>query len=201
MPKATPIKHPIEQIGGSVKKTAWSSVIESVITMIFGILLVAWPNATISVVANILGIIFIVSGTYKIINYFIVKGQDDYFNNDLLAGVLALLIGIAAITVGEDIAIVFRIIVGIWMVYESLVRINTSIKLHAAGINAWSYILCIALVMMALGLFVTFNNGAIVQLMGWMLIVTGIIGIVGDVIFIHRVNEFIDKISKATKAE
>ena len=197
MTKAEVIKRPVEQVSGSIKKQAWSAIIESLVILFFGILLVAWPGVTVYVLANVLGAILICVGIYKIINYFIMKGQNDFFNNDLLSGVLALLIGIAAIVIGEDIAGIFRIIIGIWMVYEALVRINTSIKLYAAGIKSWSYLLIIAIIMLILGIFVTFNTGAVIQLIGWMMIATGIVGILGDVMFIQQVNTVVDKLTSS----
>lgn len=196
MSKVEIIKHPIDKLGWDLKKSAWSAVAESILIMIFGILLVVWPDITIVVIANILGAIFIVSGIYQIINYFVVKGQNDFFNNGLLSGVVALLIGIAAIVIGENIASIFRIIIGIWMIYESLVRVNTAIKLHSAGIKVWSYILIIAIMMLALGIFVTFNSGAIIQLIGWTMILTGVIGVVGDAMFIQQINTVVEKLTK-----
>lgn len=196
MSKVEIIKRPVEKIGWDLKKSAWSAAIESLLIMIFGILWVVWPDMTIIVVANILGAIFIASGIYQIINYFVVKGQNDFFNNGLLSGVVALLIGIATIIIGEDIANIFRIIIGIWMVYEALVRVNTAIKLHSAGIKVWSYILIIAIMMLALGIFVTFNSGAVIQLIGWMMILTGVVGIVGDTMFIQQINTVVDKLTK-----
>ena len=196
MSKVKAIQRPIDKISWDLKKSAWSAAIESLIVLIFGILLVVWPDITVVVIANILGAIFIVSGIYQIINYFVVKGHNDFFNNGLLFGVISVLVGIAAIVIGEDIANVFRVIIGIWMIYESLVRVNTSIKLQSAGIKTWSYILIIALMMLALGIFVTFNSGAIMQLIGWMMILTGIIGVVGDAMFIQQVNNVVEKITK-----
>lgn len=195
MSKVEIIKHPVEQIGWNIKKSAWSAVIESLVIMLFGILLVAWPDVTIVVIANLLGAVFVVGGIYQIINYFVVKGHNDFFNNGLLAGVVSTLVGIAAIVIGEDIANVFRVIIGIWMIYESLVRINTSIKLHSANIKTWSYILIIALAMLALGIFVTFNTGAVVQLIGWMMIASGIIGVVGDVMFVQQISNITDNLT------
>jgi len=196
MSKAEVIKRPIEKLNWDLKKSAWSAAIESILIMLFGILLVVWPDITVVVIANILGGILIVSGAYQIINYFVVKGQNDFFNNGLLAGVIAILVGIAAIVIGKDIANIFRIIIGIWMVYESLVRVNTAIKLHAVGVKIWSYILVIALVMLALGVFVAFNSGAAIQLIGWVMILTGIVGIVGDMMFLQQINTVVDKITK-----
>lgn len=197
-PKAEIIRRPIERISADIKKSAWSAAVESLVILIFGILMVVWPDITIIVIANILGVIFIISGIYQVINYFVVKGQNDFFNNSLLSGVLALLVGIAALVIGEDLANVFRIIIGIWMIYESLVRMNTAIKLHSVGVKSWSYVLIIAICMLAVGIFVTFNTGAVITLIGWMMILSGIFGIVGDIMFIQHVNAVADVLTGKT---
>lgn len=196
MSKTEVIKRPIEKIGWDLKKSAWSAVIESLVIILFGILMIVWPDITMAVIANILGAIFIVNGVYQIINYFVVKGQNDFFNNGLLIGVISLLVGIAAIVIGENIANVFRIIIGIWMIYESLVRVNTAIKLHSVGVQTWKYIVIIALVMLALGLFIVFNTGALAQLIGWVMVAAGIIGIIGDVMFVQQINTVVEKLTK-----
>lgn len=194
MPKAEIIKRPVEQVGGEVKKSAWSAVIESLAILILGILFVAWPEVMIQVVAYVVGAFFIVKGAFQIINYFIEKGQNDFFNNDLLMGVVSVLIGIAALAIGAGIAEIFRIVVGIFLIYESLVRMNTAVKLHTAGVSIWKYVLVLALIILVLGIFVTFNDVATV--IGWMMIIAGIVGIVGDVMFIQQVNTVVEKLTK-----
>ncbi|MBR3172652.1 DUF308 domain-containing protein [Candidatus Saccharibacteria bacterium] len=201
MSKAEVIKHPAEEISGGLKKNAWGAILESLITLILGILIVAWPETTIKVVAYVVGVYFIIKGAYQVINYFIVKGQNDFFNNNLLSGVVALLIGLALLMIGEEIINVFRIIIGIWLIYEALVRINTSIKLHTANIPAWKYTLILALMMLVVGIFITFNAGAVVVLVGWMMILASIIGIVGDVMFIQYVGKVADAVTGKTKKE
>ena len=194
--KAEIIKRPAERFAWTVKKNAWTAVIGSLIILLFGIFLVVWPDVTIVVVANILGVILIANGIYQIINYFVVKGQDDFLNNNLLTGVLSLIVGIATIVFAKDIAGILRIIIGIWMIYEAFVRMNTAIKLHSAGIKVWAYILIVAIAMLLLGVFVTFNAGAVVQLIGWMMIISGAIGIVSDIMYIQQVNTVIDIFTK-----
>ncbi len=194
MPKVEIIKRPIEQIGGDIKKAAWSSVIESLAILILGILFIAWPDMMVKIISYIVGTFFIVKGAFQIISYFIEKGQNDFFNNGLLMGVISALIGVTALVMGEDIANVFRIVVGIFIIYESLVRINTAIKLSAAGIGIWKYILLLSIVILILGIFVTFND--VTTVIGWMMIISGIIGIVGDTLFIQQVNNVVEKLTK-----
>ena len=196
--KAEIIKHPVEQISGDVKQSAWVAIIESLATIILGIFLIAFPDAVIKVIAYIVGIFLVIKGAYQIINYFVVKGQNDYFNNNLLFGIISGLVGIAALVMGEEIAGVFRVVIGIWIIYESLVRVNTAIKLHAAGIEAWKISLVLALAMLVVGVFITFFEGAVVTLIGWMLILSGVIGIIGDVMFIQSVNSLVDKLTGKT---
>lgn len=198
MPKVEIIKRPIERISGDIKKTAWSAVIESLALVVLGILFVIWPDTMISILSYVVGTFFIVKGGFQIINYFMDKGQYDFLNNGLLGGVVSVLIGIAALLIGSDIANVFRVIIGIIIIYESLVRINTATKLATAGIDTWKYILIISLIMLVLGIFVTFNSGAVVALVGGLMIATGIIGIIGDVMFIQHVNSIVDKITNKT---
>lgn len=194
-PKAEIIKHGVDEASGALKRNAWSAIIESLATIILGIFLIAWQDAVVQIIGYVAGTILIIKGAYQIINYFVVKGQNNIFNNNLLGGVISLLIGIAFLFIGEQIIDVFRIIMGIWMIYEALARMNTSIKLHAVGIKAWSYVLILALMMLILGVFVTFYQGAVVTLIGWMMILTGVIGIVGDAMFIQYVNKVADFIT------
>lgn len=199
MAKVEIIKRPIEKVSDNLKQSAWMAVIESLATALIGIFLVAWPDVVIKIIAYIVGVFFVVKGAYQVIDYFVVKGQNDFFNNGLLTGVISVLVGITALVMGEEIANVFRIVIGIWMIYESLVRMNTAIKLHAAGIQVWRYILILALIMLVLGVFVTFYSGAVVALVGWMMILVGIVGIVGDVIFIQYVNAIVEKLTGNSK--
>lgn len=195
MAKVEIIKRPVEKVSGNLKQSAWTAIIESLATAVLGVFLIAWPDTVLKVIAYVVGIFFAVKGAYQIINYFVVKGQNDFFNNGLLSGVISVLIGITALIIGEEVAHVFRVVIGIWLIYESLARINTAIKLHAAGINTWRYILILSLIMLVLGVFITFYTGAVIALIGWMMVITGIIGIVGDIMFIQHVNSIVEKLS------
>ena len=196
MTKAEIIKRPIEQVSGDLKKTAWSAIIESLALIILGILFLVLQDSMIKILAYIVGAFFIIKGGFQIITYFMEKGQNDFFNNGLLSGVVSVLIGIASLLIGEDIASVFRVVIGVIIIYESLVRINTATKLANAKINAWKTIMLLALCMLVIGIFVTFYSGAVITLIGWMMILTGVVGIIGDAMFIQHVNAVVDNLTK-----
>ena len=201
MNKAEIIKHPVEQVGSNIKKLAWSAVMESLALIILGVLFIVLQDTIVKILAYLIGVFFLVKGGFQIISYYMEKGQNDLFNNGLLSGVISVLIGVALLLVGEDIANVFRVVIGVIIIYESLVRINTASKLSVAKINAWKYILVVALIMLVIGIFVTFNSGAVITLVGWMMIISGIIGIVGDTVFIQYVNKVVDAFAGKSNSE
>lgn len=194
MPKTEIIKRPVEQVGNDIKKSAWFSVAESLAIIVLGVLFIVWPDFMAKIVSYLVGAFFIIKGAFQIINYFLEKGQNDFYNNELLVGVISVLIGITVLAMGGNIANLFRIVLGIWLVYESLVKINTAIKLSAVNMSIWKYVLLLALGIMALGVFVIVNDVTVV--IGWMMIIAGLIGIVGDVLFIQKVDTLISKITK-----
>ena len=199
MSKVDIIKRPVEQVGSEIKKNAWSAAIESLALLVLGVLFIIWPEEVNKFIAYFVGAFLIVRGGVQIVTYYMEKGQNDFFNNGLLSGVISVILGIAAIVIGENIQSVLRVVIGVIIIYESLVRINTAVKLSSAGVKDWRPILVIALIMLVIGFFVTFNAGAITTLVGWLMVATGIIGIVGDVMFIRHVNTVIEKITGALK--
>ncbi len=195
MTKMEIIKNPIEQAGSDIKKTAWSAVLESLILIILGLLCVLMPDTIVTLIAFLVGGFFIVRGGVIIISYLLEDGNKDYFNNKLLSGVICVLLGIAAFVAGQAVAQIFSVIIGILIIYESLVRLNTATKLRAAKVDNWKQLIVISLIMMVIGIIVTFTTGGTIWLAGWLMIATGIVSIVGDVIFMQHLNLVIDKLA------
>ena len=126
--KSEIIKRPIEKFGTNVKKTAWSSILESLSILVLGILFIIWPDTMIQLIAYIIGAIFLVKGLIDIMVYFM--DQKNAYSNLLLSGLIAACIGLAALVAGPNIADIFRIIIGIFLIYEALVRVSGAVKLY-----------------------------------------------------------------------
>ena len=165
------------------------SILESVAMTVLGVFLIAWPMAVVKVIAYVVGAFLVIKGGYRVVNYFIVQGRNDFFNNDLLFGVISVLIGVAVLVMGEEISNIFRIVTGMWTIYEAMVRMITSIKLNSAKVAIWKWVLVISLVMLLLGVVVTFYEGAVVVLIGWILVTSGIAGIFADVMLMQHIEQ------------
>ena len=125
----------MEYLKQLLKKTGWISIVESLIFAVLGIILICNPEGTVNTISIILGIIFIVIGIFKIIQYIAAKQKDN--NYDLIYGLTAIVIGIVAMMYMSTITSIFRIIIGVWIVYTSFVRINSAIQLRKLNGNIW----------------------------------------------------------------
>ena len=172
-----------------LKKTGWVSIVEAVIFAVLGVILIWKPDETLNFISLVLGLIFIVAGGYKIITYFLAKGKYDFFNYDLIYGIMACILGAITIMYGSTIASVFRIIMGIWIIYSSVIRLSSAFKLRAIDSPIWIHSLVLAIAMFVCGLYVTFNFGAVVSTIGVVILIYAIIDIAEDAIFIKNVKE------------
>jgi len=171
------------------KKTGWISILQSIIFAILGAIIIWKPEGTIKTISYILGIIFILIGIIKIINYFFAKGKYDFYNYDIIYGLMAFIIGIVTIVYSNTIGSIFRIIIGIWIIYSSFIRFNLSIKLKAMKLNIWIYSLLLAIAMFICGLYITMNSGAVIVTIGVMMIIYSVIDIIEDIIFMKNVKD------------
>lgn len=172
-----------------VKSTSWMAILESIIIGALGAILIWNPQGILKIIFYVVGIFLIVKGVYHIVNYFAVHGKYDFYNNDLLYGIIALVFGVIAVVLWQQLSDAIGIVVGAWMIYGALVRLNSAIKLHAAGVKEWFYVLLLSLVMLALGIYMVVSMGAVIQVVGWVMVAAAIIGIIEDVVFIRNIDE------------
>ncbi len=172
-----------------VKSTSWMAILESIIIGVLGAILIWNPQGMLKIIFYVVGIFLIVKGVYHIVNYFAIHGKYDFYNNDLLYGIIALVFGVIAVVLWEQLSGAIGIVVGAWMIYGALVRLNSAIKLHAAGVKEWFYVLLLSLVMLALGIYMVVSVGAVLAVVGWVMIAAAIVGIIEDVIFIKNIDE------------
>ncbi len=181
---------PLEMIVRRAKSTGWMAIMESIIVGILGILLIWNPQGITKLIFYAVGIFLMVKGVYKILNYFAVHTKYEFYSNDLLYGVVALVFGLLVVVFWEQLNGAISLIVGMWMCYGALVRLNTSIKMHSAGVQEWFYMMLLALIMLALGLYmiISMQVGIALAVVGWVMLASAIVGIIDDIIFMRHLD-------------
>jgi len=171
-----------------LKKTGWTSIITSVVTAIIGIVIIGNPMVTMKIVAYVLGSLFIAFGVIKLINYFVAKGAYDFYNYEMIYGILAIIIGIVTIAYSNTIATIFRIIIGVWILYSGIMRFGLVLKLKTLEIKEWKYALIIAILILICGVYVLVKAETIGIAIGIAVLVYSIMDIIEGVIFLRNVD-------------
>ena len=172
-----------------LKKSGWTDIIVSLIFIIFGMMLIARPEAIVSVIAILLGAIFIVMGVLKIIDYYSNGKQDNYL---IAIAVAMILIGIVIMFCANIILSVFRILIGIWIIYSGIMNLQTTIVWKDHKSKLWIVTLLLAIVTIIVGVYILVNTGAILQTIGVAILVYGVANIVESFIFIKKVDNYLD---------
>lgn len=172
-----------------LKKTGWTSIITSIITAIVGVVIISNPAVTMQIVAYVLGIVFIAIGAIKLIDYFVTKGTYDFYNYEMIYGIMAIIIGIITIVYSSTIGTIFRIIIGIWIVYSGIMRLGLVTKLKKLQINEWKYALVIAILILICGIYVLAKAETLGIAIGIAILIYSIMDIIEGVIFLRNVDD------------
>ena len=70
-------------------------------------------------------------------------------------------------------------------------RMGLSMKLKQQGFHVWVYSLVLALIMFVCGLYITLNPGAIIITIGIMMVISSVLDIIEDIIFMKNVKELL----------
>ena len=174
-----------------LKKTGWTDVLVSIIFAIIGTFMILKTDSATKVIAYIIGGVFVIFGIIRMANYFLSKGVCDFYNYDLVYGIVAIILGVITITCSNLIESMLRIMIGAWIIYSGVLRLYLSLKLHQANLNIWSVSLILSIIMIVCGIYMILQNGALVLTIGIIVLTYSIIDIIESIIFIRYTNELL----------
>lgn len=172
-----------------LKKSGWTDIIVSILFIIFGIMLIARPETIISVISIILGLIFLVIGALKIIDYFANDKKDNFL---VSIAVVMILIGLIIMFCADIILSVFRILLGIWIIYSGILNLQTAIIWKDYKTRAWYATIILAILTIIIGIYVLINTGAVLQAVGIAILIYGIVDIIENFIFIKKIDNYLE---------
>lgn len=172
-----------------LKKSSWTDIIVSFLFILFGIMLVARPEVIMSMISILLGTICIIMGALKAIDYFASGKTDNYL---LAIAIVAIIAGIIIMFCADIIASVFRILIALWIIYSGIMNLQTTIVWKNYESKLWLTTLLLAIVTILAGIYILMNNGAMLQIIGSVIIAYGIMDIIESAIFIKKIENYLD---------
>lgn len=152
-------------------------VVISALFAALGLFLLIWPELAAEAICVLLGVAAVACGIIKLMGYF---SNDLYrlaFQFDLAAGILTILMGLLLLLHPRDVLALLPVVVGLFILVDSALRLQTAIDAKHFGMSKWWLILAAAAVGIALGaalLLRPFSGvRALVRLMGVSLILDG----------------------------
>lgn len=171
-----------------LKKSGWTDIIVSLLFILLGIMLITRPESIMAVISILLGAICIVTGVLKLIDYYSMNRQDNYI---LAVSIVAIITGIIIMFCSDLILSVFRIIIAIWIIYSGLMNLQTAIVWKDYKSKLWLTTLLLAIIMIVAGIYILVNSGAMLQIVGGIIVTYGVIDVIENFIFIKKIDDYL----------
>lgn len=131
-----------------VMESWWSFLLKGIIAIIFGIILLSWPGATVKTLVIIVGLFALIDGLVNIIRSFVLMARKERWGWALGGGLIGFLLG-AIILRHQEFALAFVIIlVGIWIILMGIIELSMAFDMppkSGRGILAVFGIILVAL--------------------------------------------------------
>lgn len=175
-----------------IKKYEKISILSSVLMIIMAILLMLKPTAILNTIITIFGLIILAQGIINLILYFIAGKEERVFSDALIEGILFTVISLLILKNKTFMISVMPILVGVWIIIRSIVKVQLSFNMKAADEKSWILLLISSLITLIVGIIAVINPFEIMVtvtiLTGGMLLGTGIIDLVESVCIIRKLK-------------
>ncbi len=184
-----------------LKKSGYTTLLTSIVAIAIGILLVLFANETMVFISRVLGIALIIISIIKIIEYVVQKGNEDFFNNGLILGLMGILLGVVIIIKQDLLQNILNLVIGCWIIYSSLMRFSFSIRLKTLNSKAWIPMLVIAIAILCCGICVVFIPDLIIKTLGIIIIAYALMDIIESITLIFNIKRLEKLEGKVNKKE
>lgn len=143
----------IDVIKKTFKKLTVRSILVSIILIAVAVLLITNPEKVLTIAVIIAGIALIINSLIHIVVYFGQSPEIRAMSSEFLIGIVECVIGILFIANQAKVISFFYIIIGVWLILESIQKIQMAINLREY-ISNWALTIIVAILDLALGILV-----------------------------------------------
>jgi uncharacterized membrane protein HdeD (DUF308 family) len=172
-----------------IKKTGKESIFISLCLIVLSIVLISTPGEIAKIITYMgAGILFFI-GVSRIITSYKVNREFSLKNFDNVSGIVLVLAGLFTLIFSSTIFALIRIILGLWITYNGILRLVTAFRLKQIYASTWIPYLVIAMLLIIGGLYLIFTSNALIRAAGVVLLISSILDLIGGFIFNSHVDE------------
>ncbi len=180
-----------------------SSLITSIVLIVIGVFLIVKPEEILSLISIIIGIGLVVMGIFGVVNFIKDIQDNNPMSLDLIYGALCLIVGSVLITNTKIVGSILPIVLGIWMVINSIIKAQYATILKEDNNREWQLTLIISILTLVCGILFIFNpfKGAAVltQIIGTILVIYSVMDIINIIILKKNIHDFKKDVKKDIK--
>ena len=172
----------------------------SISFLLIGLFLLIKPDITISIISYTIGGVLLLSGVYSCYKYFTFVGIENIFNFNLVYGVLLVIASMFMFIKPNALATLFPIILGIWIIVNSVTKFQYALLLRKAKEEDFVYTIVISVLTFLWGVVLLINPFesvlTITKVIGVFIIIYAVLDIVDNIIIrrnLKRVLELLEK--------
>lgn len=162
-----------------VEAVASSIVTQAVLSILFGLLLAVWPQATTVTVVYLFAAYLAVTGVVSLVSYARHRNDRPGYQGALVTGILLLVLALIVFVFPEAVAGFFSLLLGILLVVSGAVSAVRSMELKHFGGGSWLGMLIVSIAVAIGGIVIIVNpfdtTVTFVLVLGLLLIAKGVI--------------------------
>jgi len=172
----------------------------SVLSILIGIVLIAFPETTMITVGYVFAGCLIILGLVYVIAYFRKDIMEAYYQHDLVIGLVLILIAVCSILKVTMLIELIPIIMGIVVFTNGIIKLQHAIDLKRAKFGGWVYVLVFAILCISIGVILLAEPFETVKTFMRLIGVGFVFGGVTDIITLYFLTKCIKNI-KIKRAE
>ena len=173
------------------KKLKWNLIVMSVLYLALGIFLLMVPGTALNVVCYALGGVVLLGAVIQLVRYFLVERGIFQSQLTLISGLVCLALGGFLILRSDIVVRILPIVFGLFVIFDSLGRVQSALELRRCGYGSWKGFLLLALlgVVMIVDPFGAMET--LVMAIGVILIIEGALNLLSALYTMLAVRRFV----------
>ena len=177
------------------KKLKWNLILMSMLYLGLGVFLLLVPGTALNLVCYALGAVVLACAVVQLVRYFAVERGVFQSQLTLVSGLVCLGLGAFLIIRSDIVVRILPIVFGLFVIFDSLGRIQNALELRRCQYSSWKGFLLLALLSIVLGVVMIVDPfGAmetLVMAIGIILIVEGTLNLLSALYTAIAVRRFI----------
>ena len=175
------------------------SIVASIIFTIIGLCLIIFPDVSLNIMSYVIGGLFLIFGIYL----FTINYNSLILTDMIFFGVMMVLLGVILIVYPKLIAQLIPIVLGIWFITDSIVKIRISLSLKDYDDTPWVLTLVLSIISMLCGVVFILHplasSEVITTFIGALIMIYALSDIIDMFMFKKYINDVIKSFKKNIK--